>query len=343
MVNCSCKTLKGTRCSRPQVGGGKCTQHAQMEGGFVKNLFGKKTSSNDSLITAAGKGDLQTAKKFLSFGADPNMTDIGGNSPLHEAAISAAYAGSSKLSEIIDLLLKAGSNPNLQNNFGETPLLVAAQTYISSHKNEKKERDMEVFKLLLKNGADPSIKNHAGSSALTAFKRETQFPFINTLLAQMKGGFKNPFSRKTKTLEPEPESVITAAEKGDLLTVKKFLAEGVDPNMVDKSGQSALFRAAIISTYSTTKNVSDFLKVVEVLLENGSNPNLQDLYGNTPLLLAVDAYIDGHKNENNNHAEVFKLLLKHGANPNIKNNDNDTALTIITPFPTVYKTLEKYQ
>ena len=60
-----------------------------------------------------GEQNIDIIKALLDYGADPNARDIYGNTPLLDA-----FGGKRKReppSEVVELLLKAGADPNLQN------------------------------------------------------------------------------------------------------------------------------------------------------------------------------------------------------------------------------------
>jgi len=89
----------------------------------------------------------------------------------------------------------------------------------------------------------------------------------------------------------------TAAYYGDLTTIRKLIDEGVDLNVWDKWGRTALSLAA----------GQGHLVVVELLLQKGAWVNPHEDYDTyeTPLYAAAE----------NGHLEVARFLVSQGANP----------------------------
>ena len=59
---------------------------------------------------------------------------------------------------IVELLLKAGANPNVWDVNDQTPMHIIFEC----DQGARTKRSMDVLKLLLKYGADPSIRNSKG-------------------------------------------------------------------------------------------------------------------------------------------------------------------------------------
>jgi len=64
-----------------------------------------------------------------------------------------------------------------------------------------------------------------------------------------------------------------AATRGNTELIKQLLADGMDVDVTDKEGLTALYRAAH----------NDRKETVSLLLSKGANVNIRDKFGNTPL------------------------------------------------------------
>jgi len=119
----------------------------------------------DSLFAAAVGGDLARVKQLVvGCGADPNIQNKDGWTPLHYAA----WQGHHK---VVELLLEHGANPNIQNNRGYTPLHYAA--WKGHHK---------VVELLLEHGANPNIQKNDGETPLHLAVWEGHHKVVELLL-----------------------------------------------------------------------------------------------------------------------------------------------------------------
>jgi hypothetical protein len=96
------------------------------------------------------------------------------------------------------------------------------------------------------------------------------------------------------------EQLQDAARKGDAMTVKKLLDEGVDVNTKFRYNATALFYACD----------HGHLDVVKVLLDHGADMGVKDtFYGFTPLMLATEPA----QKKTPAHSEIAKLLIQKGA------------------------------
>ena len=72
-----------------------------------------------------------------------------------------------------------------------------------------------------------------------------------------------------------------AATRGNTELIKKMLAEGMNVDIKDEEGMTALYRAAH----------NDQKETVSLLLDKGANVNIKDKFGNTPLDVTLNESI----------------------------------------------------
>ncbi len=128
-----------------------------MKAVFSKNLEQVKELSNPETVNVKnnrGQSSLHLAcsysnsktkeiiKVLLENKADPNLREEGGFTPLMLAV--------STTIDSVEMLLKNGANPNLINKYGGTALMLAS--YYSTLSSS-----VEIVECLLKNGADPNL------------------------------------------------------------------------------------------------------------------------------------------------------------------------------------------
>ena len=168
--------------------------------------------------------------------------------------------------EVVKKHLASGVDVNEDAGFGMTALQNAAAF---GHR--------EIVELLIANGADVNIRN---LMSLTALDQASMLDFTDTIdLLRKHGG-------KTGAELWAEESILGAANIGDIKLVKKYLSDGADVNEKGDSGETALHLAA-------TKAVT------ELLISKGADVNAMNDFGNTPL----DEFDEG---------EIADLLRKHG-------------------------------
>jgi ankyrin repeat protein len=206
------------------------------------------------------------------------------------------------------LVLTRNINVNIQNIYGETPLLYAI-------KNNK----ISMVKCLIELGARVDIKNPIYYALkdnyldIAKFLKDQPDCDVNIqandvfLEAIIQNNFNrvklliNNFGFDINFQNKEGKSPIFYAKS---FTMIKFLVElGADLNLTDKSNNH------IIHYMITSPNILEFL------IENGANVNAQTSLGSTPLMLAIV----------NRSKESIKLLLKK-SDVNIQNIKGKTAL-----------------
>ncbi|GAA0305126.1 hypothetical protein GCM10009087_13770 [Sphingomonas oligophenolica] len=140
-------------------------QFLNKPGTTIINTRDYKTGET-ALHIVVKRGDMTYVRFLLAKGADPNLKDDRGTTPLLLAATSGE-------TEMISVLIQQGANANLGNSSGETPLIRAVQN-----------RDLATVRVLLAAGADADQPDLlAGKSARDYALDDARSPAMAKLFA----------------------------------------------------------------------------------------------------------------------------------------------------------------
>jgi uncharacterized protein len=255
--------------------------------------------SQTPLMFAAREGCAACVPILAAAKADLNATDIDDKlTPMILALINGHYDAAAAL-------IKAGADVNMGDNLGRTPLYAAVDDHTMpvSNRPSPKEVDeelssLDVIKLLLASGAEVNIPLKSQTPYRTKLDRGTDgmlgagtTPLIRAAKAAdyavMKLLFEKGADQKLATRNGVT-ALMAAAGVGtndadttgrvklqpDIIeSIKLCLDAGADINAVDSNGRSALFGAAL----------QGFDKVVQFLAERGAMVDLKDRNGRTAL------------------------------------------------------------
>lgn len=129
----------------------------------------KDTVGRTPLHIAAEKGNIDVAMFLIENGANVNVADTNGNTPL---VFIINKTGNPKVTQ---RLLEKGASVNAQNRTGETALMYAAWHGYSA-----------IVQLLLENRADVTLKNKQGNTALTLAESKGHPEIVEMLKAAIK-------------------------------------------------------------------------------------------------------------------------------------------------------------
>ncbi|MCJ1324226.1 hypothetical protein MMC10_000888 [Thelotrema lepadinum] len=163
-------------------------------------------------VVEINRSDL--LESLISRGGDLNERDPDtSDTALH-------FATASDNTDILEQLLTAGANPDITNRFGKTPLKLAALN-----------GNLKVTKLLLKHSAKVDIDDEA-ESALTFAQAYQNFEVAVMLI---KAG-----ARINGNITPFQATFFTAVMLGDAEVVKILIEHGVETQIRDPEGHTAL-------------------------------------------------------------------------------------------------------
>lgn len=212
----------------------------------------KNRSGSTPLMAACERGSIETVKILLMNNpkADVNASDKHGETPLSLAAANGH-------SRITALLINAGAKVNTVNRHGNTPLLSCA---INGR--------LKSIKQLIKGGADI---NSRGMWHKTALHISVMKNFGAITQALIEAGA--DLNAKDQ-LGATPLGL--AAAQGDNTTVLRLLKAGAEPDVKMDRGRTALMVASEAGN----------LKAAALLLEAGASLSVKDYDGKTPLCCA---------------------------------------------------------
>ena len=220
-----------------------------------------------TVVTAARDADIAEVRKLIAAGSDVNA-------PEARRHLRAAVGRSSRLSELVSLLLEAGADPNAANNFGVTPLLEASRY-----------GDAATIKALLDGGADVADAAREGETPLMAAARAGSVAAVQLLLER--GADVNA----VESLQ-EQTALMWAAAEGHLDVVDALLDNGADPNrkaraseLTTRSTRTDYPSGGFTALHWAVRNGDE--AVVRRLVEGGADLNITNADGATPMMLAI--------------------------------------------------------
>ena len=251
------------------------------------------------LHAAAGFSESPAVvEALLKAGADVDVRDQEGASPLHHAAMSVFPAN-------VKILLQAGASVKGRTNNGKTPLHYAAGGTSS----------LEVVEALLEGGSD--------EWRLRSIMQGNRFNWTSPSQARDDDGHQPIHLAAMHSASPAVVKALLTSEQEILderllhlaaayndnpEVVKTLLDYGVNRadivNAKDRSGDTPLHEAARISSSP---------EVVKILLDAGANVNARNTAGQTPLSKVEPGA--GFNNFRSGGEEIAKILLDAGGDP----------------------------
>lgn len=177
---------------------------------------------------------------FVDKGASINLHVQHGRTPLHKAA---EYAYPLLVKAICDV----GGEPDIRDNYGETPLLLMSHSG-PWNDNIPKLRRSETIQMLLSCGADVHVVNPRGRNCLHLASAENDQMAIETLIE----GMANVNAQDLAGFTP----LMWAAGRNGTESVKMMLDYEADMNIKANRGQTAM-------TFALTNGCSAIVDILE--------------------------------------------------------------------------------
>ncbi|CAB0041184.1 unnamed protein product [Trichogramma brassicae] len=305
--------------------------------------YGDEETGKTHFHVACEFGCVQAVEKFLEAGQDPNVVwEKTGDTPLHLAADST----STNRKYVIESLLRGGADPNLANAEGFTPLHILCcgyddvesaglffrnddETVRIDAKNKRGHTALQlaigrrlknVLELLLRRGADPNLAAATGSTPLHYICARGFDEFDVALMQRYFQVCDDIGKTRTVQIDARDNEGRTPLHLAMLnytwVMVKTLLERGADPTSADKHKSTPLHN--ICKTHSGDGFIRKFFKSND---SEGKRVqvNAEDESGDTPLHLALRI---GSK-------ATCEYLLRRDANPDAANKKGWTPLHVV--------------
>lgn len=277
---------------------------------YAKDRFGLEgvntilpKGSWTALMYAARQGSAEAVKALADAGANVNLADPDGSTPLLLAIENGHY-------DTAALLVERGADPNLSDSAGMGPLYAAVdmntlgEVYGRPPRRSPDKLDaLGLMTLLLQKGANPN----AGLKTATLQRAHT--PGEGTL-----GAGATPLMR--------------AAKNADIPAIELLIANGADISLGQKNKTTALMFAAglgrgvgtFAKDYATD---AQMLETVKVLVAHGADVNAISAAGQTPIHFAAQA-VDTNLPQPTD--DLVKFLFAHGAKLDVADKQGRTPI-----------------
>lgn len=223
----------------------------------VENINARDHNGVPAIVMAIKKWDLRSFRKLLENGADPNICDHAGNTPLSLCCVF-------RDQEFVKLLIKYGADVDGSMQPATTPPLIQAV-----------QSDSKIAHTLLRAGANPNVYHAAtGDSPLHLAITKKDTPLVMDLIQRGANvAAQSNIGRTPLHCSIYPLEFLVVART----LVDYTLRRGQDINLVDNKGQTALHLACLGGSN----------EMISMLIDNGADVNARNIYSKTPAEYAL--------------------------------------------------------
>ncbi|KAF2903218.1 hypothetical protein ILUMI_02975, partial [Ignelater luminosus] len=267
--------------------------------------------------------NLDTIKLLLSQGANANIKNLVGKTPVHYSIMYGDFA-------LIEELMLYEVDVNVQDEAGNTPL----------HVTVFKRNDLDITRLLLSSGADVNIKNAEGATSLHYAATRCKYQIVEELISSnadinMQDNAGNTPLHYAISKECNFSDLIFSWGANPYYTIKNLDGKSPFYNCIRGICEKGFEGITVISSAAaeeTTKDTSkDFLAPIQeqfddsisLLLSNGADPNIGNFNQETPLHISVR-----HRD-----CAAAERLIRKNANVNAQDIEGNTPLDYLFGFP----------
>lgn len=195
---------------------------------------------NEQLLHATENGEINIIRELIQKGADLDVQDAEGRTPV----MIATYNHDIKASEI---LIKAGANVDIQDKMRNNPFLYAGA-----------EGYTDILRLTIEAHADPTITNRYGGTALIPASEHGHLEVIKELLTKTDINVNHINDLGwTALLEA---IILSDGNERQQQTIQLLIQHGADVNLPDKDNVTPLQHA----------HIRGFKEIEEILLTAGA-------------------------------------------------------------------------
>ena len=227
----------------------------------------KDANHETALHYASSQGCEIVVQTLLKHGADVNAQPAHQQSALQTAALRG-------YNKIVEILANHGADVNAQDPFGKTALQTASE-----------QGDEVMVQTLLENGADVCQMDLQGRNSLHLASAKGERKIVENLVENIRS-----LGLNLKKVDGQGRNCLHHAACGGFAAlVSWFIEKGMDPNIADLNGWTALHWAAKngLSDDTDWAAQNKSLDTVEVLLRAGAKSTVEAIKGWTPYLVAV--------------------------------------------------------
>jgi ankyrin repeat protein len=247
-----------------------------------------------ALMYAARENAIDAARTLVELGADVNVQDPEGVTPLMEAVLNLHY-------DLARMLLDKGADPRIADKVGMTPLFAVVEMRTPSWERSRPRLEERgevdgptLMSAMLDRGADPNaalkgrqlVRYHAGGSAAfaagtTALMQAVRFKHLDLTRVLVERGadvtLKQPDGttalmiaagvKYAITQEGDPDNMGTPADTFEI--VKLLVEHGADVNAVNDRGETALYGGAFLGNDQVIQYLVDRGAKLDAKTKNG--------------------------------------------------------------------------